>query len=170
MAYFDHNATAPVSSEVAEAVATLLRLTVIRRRSMQRGALPELRWKRREKESPNWSVPNRKTSFLPVAPPKRTIRRSGVWPPQGFASAIEHPSVLEVAPDDDRIPVSADGVTDLDALSEMLKRRGRLVVVSVMAANNESGVIQPVKTAAESAFRWRIVPLRCRAGGWANSV
>ena len=59
--------------------------------------------------------------------------------------------MLEVAPDDDRIPVSADGVTDLDALSEMLKRRGRFAVVSVMAANNESGVIQPVKPAAERA-------------------
>ena len=35
--------------------------------------------------------------------------------PKVIASATEHPSVLEVSPEAARIPVSADGVTDLDA-------------------------------------------------------
>jgi len=46
-------------------------------------------------------------------------------------------------------PVSRDGVLDLDALKHMLNNKTALV--SVMYANNETGVIQPVKQVAELA-------------------
>ncbi len=59
-----------------------------------------------------------------------------------FVSAIEHPSVLESVPDAERIPVTQDGVIDLDALELMLIQKPDLV--SVMLVNNETGVIQPV--------------------------
>jgi cysteine desulfurase len=67
-----------------------------------------------------------------------------------LVSAIEHPSVLEAADNIETIPVDADGVIDLDALRAML-RRGEGAVVSVMLANNETGVIQPVTHAAAIA-------------------
>ncbi|WNK01239.1 cysteine desulfurase family protein [Thalassospiraceae bacterium LMO-JJ14] len=59
-------------------------------------------------------------------------------------SAIEHASVLDAAPDARRVPVDASGVLRLDALSEMLEGAEGRVLVSVMAANNETGVVQPI--------------------------
>ncbi len=61
-------------------------------------------------------------------------------------SAIEHPSVLASASASGKsvemIPVTGDGVVDLDALARMLP--GAPALISVMLANNETGVIQPV--------------------------
>ncbi|MCB9759320.1 MAG: cysteine desulfurase [Alphaproteobacteria bacterium] len=59
-------------------------------------------------------------------------------------SAVEHPSVRApgLALGASVAPVDADGVVDLDALDALLTPDVRLV--SVMAANNETGVIQPL--------------------------
>ena len=68
-----------------------------------------------------------------------------------FTSAIEHPSVIEGRVDAKRIPVDGNGVVDLEALEAMLKEAsaaGQKVLVSVMLANNETGVIQPVAKVA----------------------
>jgi cysteine desulfurase len=70
-------------------------------------------------------------------------------------STIEHPSVLaggrfsaeNVVP----VPVGPDGVVDLMALERQLAtlgREGRRALVSLMHANNETGVVQPVAAAA----------------------
>ncbi|HBS21263.1 cysteine desulfurase family protein, partial [Thalassospira sp.] len=64
-----------------------------------------------------------------------------------FTSAVEHPSVIEARSDAKRIPVDANGVIDLAALETMLRAAsdaGQKVLVSVMLANNETGVTQPV--------------------------
>lgn len=64
-----------------------------------------------------------------------------------LTSAVEHASVIEARPDAKRIPVDANGVIDLGALENMLRAEtdaGHKVLVSVMLANNETGVIQPV--------------------------
>jgi cysteine desulfurase len=67
-----------------------------------------------------------------------------------LVSAVEHVSVREggrFAPDRVRhIPVDADGVVDRQALRAMLA--GRPALVSVMLANNETGVIQPIREVA----------------------
>jgi cysteine desulfurase len=69
-----------------------------------------------------------------------------------LVSAIEHDSVLNVARDIAErrsdislgvIPVSGDGVVDVDVLRSFLENGGR-ALVAVMAANNETGVVQPV--------------------------
>jgi len=67
-----------------------------------------------------------------------------------LASAIEHPSVLEATDGIEAIPVDGNGVIDLDALRTMLAD-GKGAAVSVMLANNETGVIQPVSAVAELA-------------------
>lgn len=63
-----------------------------------------------------------------------------------IVSAVEHPSVLEAARASGKpvetIPVDGNGVIDLDQLETMLK--GPRALVSVMLANNETGVVQPV--------------------------
>jgi cysteine desulfurase len=69
-----------------------------------------------------------------------------------LVSAIEHPSVLAggrfPAAAIARIGATRAGVVDLDHLRAMLAS-GPPALVSVMAANNETGVIQPVTEVAE---------------------
>ncbi len=68
-------------------------------------------------------------------------------------SAVEHPAVLEpVRHLGGRVaPVDCLGRLDLDALAELLDESVRLV--SVMLANNETGVIQPLDEIAELVRR-----------------
>ena len=70
-------------------------------------------------------------------------------------STIEHDSVLNVSQDiPDRcslIPVDRDGIPDLETLSNELGCVSERVVVSVMLANNETGVIQPIAEVVEVA-------------------
>lgn len=49
------------------------------------------------------------------------------------------------------IPVSADGVIDLDVLRALLASGKGRALVSVMAANNETGVVQPIEATAKLA-------------------
>lgn len=69
-----------------------------------------------------------------------------------FVSAIEHPSVRAGGRFPiggvETLPVTSDGVVDLDALSHSVKKAVR-PMVSVMLANNETGVIQPIARIAE---------------------
>jgi len=63
-----------------------------------------------------------------------------------LVSAIEHPAVLEPAgllgARVTRVPVSADGIVEPDEVRRLLTPKTALV--SVMAANNETGAIQPI--------------------------
>lgn len=63
-----------------------------------------------------------------------------------IVSAIEHDSVLTAAPGAAVLPVDADGLVRLAALAPLLARSKALVCL--MAANNETGAIQPVAEAA----------------------
>lgn len=90
-------------------------------------------------------------------------------PGEAWVSAIEHPSVLRAARHffADRlqlIPVDAEGVTDLDWLEKGL-RQSRPAAVAMMAANNETGVLQPWQTAA-ALCRSAGVAFLCDASQW----
>lgn len=74
-------------------------------------------------------------------------------------SPTEHPSVIEAAKAlfKERVvwlSVDACGRVDLQVLDELLKE-GKVAAVSVMAANNETGVLQP----------WRLIADRCKEAG-----
>ena len=71
-----------------------------------------------------------------------------------WVSAIEHPCVLASVPAAKRIPVLPEAVTDLEWLERELRVRPP-ALVAVMAANNETGVLQP----------WREILALCRAAG-----
>jgi len=68
-----------------------------------------------------------------------------------IVSAIEHDSILKPAADAATISVDRNGVVDLDHLQALLTADARPALVSIMLANNETGVIQPVAEAAEIA-------------------
>jgi cysteine desulfurase len=74
--------------------------------------------------------------------------------------ASEHPCVAEAAMTSGKpvkvLPVDGRGVVELGKLSELLRAPGK-AVVAIHHANNESGVIQPIREAAT---------LVREAGGW----
>jgi cysteine desulfurase len=68
-----------------------------------------------------------------------------------LVSAVEHPSVRAAVASPVVVPVDRNGVVDLDALDRALAAANGPVVVSLMLANNETGVIQPVAEATRLA-------------------
>lgn len=73
-----------------------------------------------------------------------------------YCSAVEHPAVREGGrfPKDKiaEVPVTAHGTVDLAALEALLSGHDTasgLPMVAIMLANNETGIIQPIREAAE---------------------
>jgi cysteine desulfurase len=66
-------------------------------------------------------------------------------------AATEHSSILNIAKNREGaliLPVDTDGMVKMDALDAALQHGGEKLLVSIMLANNETGVIQPVKEIA----------------------
>jgi len=68
-----------------------------------------------------------------------------------LVSDVEHDSVRQAFSRSEAIPVDGDGVVAIDALDRLLAADSRPALVSVMFANNETGVIQPVAEIAAVA-------------------
>jgi cysteine desulfurase len=154
-AYLDYNATAPIWPEVRAAVADALGEPG--NPSAVHGAG---RAARARIEAAREAV-----AALMGAKPAQIVFTSGGTEANALAikglaasgaveriivSAIEHPSVMEAARASGLplsvLPVSGDGVVALEALALQLKEKGR-ALVCLMAANNETGVIQPIAEA-----------------------
>jgi cysteine desulfurase len=92
---------------------------------------------------------------------------------EAWISAIEHPCVLEAtqrhfAARHQFIPVSREGVVDLTWLADRLKHK-RPALVAVMAANNETGVLQPWREVL-ALCREHGVPFFCDAAQWVGKL
>lgn len=90
-----------------------------------------------------------------------------------WISSIEHPCVLNAARYcfDKRcqfVPAHKSGIIDLDWLEGQLPKR-RPLLVAVMAANNETGVLQPWERVAELCRKWQ-VPFFCDAAQWLGKL
>jgi len=152
--YLDWNATAPLRSEAR--AAALAALDVIGNPSSVHG---EGRAARQLVEQAREQV-----AALVGAEPRNVVFTSGGTEANMLAlvptaarerlliSAIEHPSVLAggrfPAGNVERLAVSRDGQIDLAALEQRLTALEGRALVSIMAANNETGVVQPVSQAA----------------------
>ncbi|MGB6922318.1 MAG: cysteine desulfurase family protein [Methyloceanibacter sp.] len=157
--YLDYNATAPLRPEVRDAMVASFEIF---------GNPSSVHGEGREARA---LVENAraKVAALAGARPEEVIFTSSgseanalalaapaaqAW--QCYISAVEHPSVLAggcfYPESTTRIPVTGDGLVDLDALAAELAEPhlgGWRPFVSLMAANNETGAIQPVAAAAE---------------------
>jgi cysteine desulfurase len=90
-----------------------------------------------------------------------------------WVGATEHPSVAESArryfgERVHEIPVGQDGVTRLDELTERVRKR-RPVLVALMAANNETGVLQPWREMRDFCVREGIAYF-CDATQWCGRL
>jgi cysteine desulfurase len=152
--YLDWNATAPLRLQARAAVSAALDVV-----GNPSSVHAEGRSARRLIEEARESV-----AALVGAEPRNVVFTSGGTEANMLAlvpasardrllvSAIEHPSVLAggrfPAAAVERLPVDADGGIALDALERRLAVLGGRALVSLMLANNETGVVQPVSQAA----------------------
>lgn len=79
-----------------------------------------------------------------------------------LVSAAEHSSVLKGRTDATLIPVDARGMIDVASLNELLGEDDSPALVSVMLANNETGVINPIREVAEICKKHNVL-LHCDA-------
>lgn len=63
-----------------------------------------------------------------------------------LASSIEHDSILKVLPKNNYalIPVDANGIVKIDEFKKLLEENNGKKIVTIMMANNETGVIQDI--------------------------
>lgn len=76
---------------------------------------------------------------------------------QGYrilVSAIEHASCRLAALNPELIPVTNEGVIDLAMLEKMISSGSTPTLIAVMAANNETGVIQPINEVVALAKKY----------------
>ena len=147
-AYLDYNATAPVRAEVAEAVSKALALggnasSVHSRGREARRVVEEAR----EKVAALVGASPAEVIFTGSGTEANNLALSGASAGRVAVSAVEHDSVLRVAPNGIRLGVDADGRVNLTELESFLSDDGT-ALISVMAANNETGVMQPIQEAA----------------------
>jgi cysteine desulfurase len=148
--YLDYNATAPLRPAVIEAMAEVLAApsnpsSVHRFGRAAKKRVEDARARLAELVS---CFPNEMILLGSGTEANNLVLRSfaglEVW-----VSAVEHASVLKTVPDAPRLPVTRQGRIDLDALAERLRSGPGPALVSVMLANNETGVIQPVREVVE---------------------
>ncbi len=160
-AYFDWNATAPLRVEARAAMAAALDLTGnassvhaegrAARRLVEEARAQVAALVGAEAKGVTFTSGATEANMLALTPTlevagKKTLRD------RLFVSAVEHPSVLSGGRFDaaavERLPVTRDGLVDLNALRSALARAEH-PLVSVMLANNETGVIQTIAEIAE---------------------
>lgn len=155
-AYFDWNATAPLRDEARAALVAALGVTgaaasvhsegraaraLVEKARSQVAALVGA-----EAKSVIFTSGATEANMLALTPDLVVLGKPFTCG-RLFVSAIEHASVLSggrfPADQIQRLPVTAAGIVDLGALRAALKGVER-PLVSVMHANNETGVIQPI--------------------------
>lgn len=156
--YLDHAATTPLRPEALEAFVAASAL-VGNASSLHR---PGQRARRRLEEAREelaaavGAQPS-EVIFTSGGSEADTIALLGGWEARRsrgrvrcLVSAVEHPAVLgSVSRGAEILPVGAEGVVSLGVLEAMLDEA--VAVVSVMAVNNETGVVQPVSAVRELA-------------------
>src|SRR4029078_2613814 len=145
-AYLDWNATAKLRPEAQAAVARALDVTGNPSSVHSAGrAARRLIEDARDKVAALVGVTSRDVVFTSGGTEANMLALSPALGEVLLISAIEHPSVRSggrfAAAED--IRVTASGTVDLTALPSLLAGRSR-PLVSIMLANNETGVIQPV--------------------------
>jgi len=171
--YLDHNATTPVRGEVADAVARALVETPGNPSSAHaEGAAARAALERaRERVASLVGAAPAEVVFTSGATEANNLSLFGVARSgrgrRLVTSAAEHPSVEEplAALEAEgfavtRVPVDRDGRIDPDAVAAALHPDTALV--SILWANNETGVVQPIEAIAERT-RARGVPLHVDA-------
>ncbi|MCX7628237.1 MAG: cysteine desulfurase [Methylophilaceae bacterium] len=159
--YFDHNATTPISPRVREAMWSWLGVpaNASSRHQFGRAASRALEQAREQVAAAVGAHPTQ-VIFTSGGTEADNLAIQGVCggmePSRLVVSAIEHPAVMRPAQALQRqgwqlasVEVESNGQVSRTRLKETLRKPTALV--SVMLANNETGVLQPIPELAETA-------------------
>jgi cysteine desulfurase len=159
--YFDHNSTTPVDPDVAATVAQALKETFGNPSSTHRAgqkARQELE-KARRTVAQFLGAGAAEIVFTSGGTEANNLAIFGVVRAAGgqrhvITTTVEHPAVLEPCRQLERegvsvsyAPVNGNGVVSVAEIERLL--RPETVLISVMHANNETGVLQPVAEIAD---------------------
>ena len=150
--YMDYNASVPIRAQAAAAVAAALSIggnpsSVHGHGRAARRVIEDAR----EQVAASIAAPAAAIVFTSGATEANALALRGCGRERILVSAIEHDSVRQAVPNAEIVPVTTAGVVDLAVLAAMLAKDSRPALVSLMLANNETGVIQPVADAARLA-------------------
>ena len=146
-AYLDHNATTPVLPDVQKAILETLAVCGNPSSVHQHGRKARQRLERARRQVADFVGAARREQVVFTSGGTESIHAAlrGLPGHSVLVSAIEHDAVLAAANQSPRIPVTGQGIVDVDALEVMIRQRsGRPLLVSTMWANNETGAIQPI--------------------------
>ena len=150
--YFDWNATAPLRAEARAAMLAALDSpgNASSVHGEGRSARQRLETARRQVAA-LVGAEAREVTFVSGATEANALALQPGIADRLFVSALEHPSVLSggrfVPEQVEILPVDGNGIVVLDGLARVLEKAER-PLVSVMLANNETGVIQPIAAIA----------------------
>lgn len=155
--YLDFNATAPARPGVIDAMAETMALGAVNPSSVH-GAGREAKRRIERARAQVAALVGAETDqvvFTGGGTEANNLVLTGCGRGRILVSAVEHAAVLRTAlakaADADVIPVSRAGIVDLAKLAEMLSGDNAPTLVSVMAANNETGVIEPISDVVRAA-------------------
>lgn len=152
--YLDHNATTPLLPAVKNALMAALDLTGNASSIHGEGRkIRQLVEEAREKVAFFFDVKPSRVVFTSGATEANNLMLKGFSGPV-IVSTIEHDSVINARLDVQVCSVTRQGCLDLDRLETLLKTSKVKTLVSLMAANNETGVIQPLQEVRELAHRY----------------
>jgi len=176
--YFDHNATSPLSDAARNAwlrasveypanPSSPHRMGARSERALDEARLEAAEWLGCSPFELVW------TSGATEAANACIYHAAMSRPGKALISSLEHPCVLAAAQRwyGDRmelIPAGADGCVQLDWLTQRLCR-GDASVVAVMAANNETGVLQPWRDVLAHCHQHK-VPYACDVSQWIGKL
>jgi cysteine desulfurase len=171
--YLDYNATAPVKPQVSKAIAEALAMTgnpssVHQFGRAARDAVEEAR----DQVAKMIGASAAEIVFTAGGTESNNTALAGAGRKRLIVSEIEHPSILRAAESlaSDRsgssgnsgsdgggeyevimLPVDSEGIVSIETLDQSLGANADDALVSIMLANNETGVIQPVAELAALA-------------------
>lgn len=156
--YADYNATAPISENVKKSIFEVLLKQTLNPSSLHKRGQEarKILQDARDNIRDALGVPSDKEIvFTSGATEANNLVMRGIAGYLHVISAIEHPSILNSACNPYIIPVNQEGIVDFLELEKILSElKGNKAIVSVMMANNETGVIQPVNEIAEIAHKF----------------
>ena len=152
--YLDYNATAPLRPEVATAMTAALELcgnasSVHRFGRLARRAVEDAR----ENIAAAVGASAAEIVLTGSGTEANNLALRGIDRPV-FISAAEHDSVRAARDDATTIGVDSNGLVELTHLEDLLTAADAPALVSVMLANNETGVVQPIDEVVALARRY----------------
>ncbi|AAS14399.1 aminotransferase, class V [Wolbachia endosymbiont of Drosophila melanogaster] len=156
--YADYNATAPISENVKKSIFEVLLKQTLNPSSLHKRGQEARKILQDARDNVRGAIgvsSDKEIVFTSGATEANNLVMRGIAGYLHIISAIEHPSILNSACNPYIIPVNQEGIVDFLELEKILSElKGNKAIVSVMMANNETGVIQPIEEIAEIAHKF----------------